>query len=117
MKEEIFVCVMLDCGGHVIRKMVMSQGDGNSVRTDMDTIIKEAVFSKASNLVIAHSHPCGFAAPSQQDLDETEQLSRTLRALNINLCEHVIFAKNEYYLMSTYRFRDPKTLIFRQISN
>lgn len=98
--EEMFIAVLLD-GCSTVRKIALvDRGNEESVAVNVNRIIKEVVNNQASVVVLAHSHPNGFARPSRDDIDITSELAKKLEAIDVKLGEHLIFSKNDICYLS-----------------
>ncbi len=109
-ENERFVCMLMNAGSQILRIRVIDEGSTNSVTANIETIVREAIGGRAKHVIVAHSHPSGFAAPSDADLAMTVELSKRLGAVGIRLCDHVIFARGESCFLSKHR-RFPKELL------
>lgn len=99
-KEEQFVVLLLD-GCSALRKLsVIERGTTDSVAVNIGRVFKEALDYHAAGVILAHSHPNGFAKPSRDDIQTTLELSRRLDAIGVRLCEHIIFSRNDVCFMS-----------------
>ena len=47
-------------------------------------------------IILAHNHPGGVALPSNEDKITTKKVSDGLKALGIELFDHIIVADNDY---------------------
>lgn len=55
-------------------------------------IVSEALLRNAHAVVLAHNHPSGVAEPSEADIRTTDALSDALKAVDIQLQDHIIYA-------------------------
>ena len=109
---EQFAFALLDGAGRVIKRFVTDSGGSHSVSASTEMLIREAVLHSAHGIVIAHSHPLSFAAPSRDDIDSTRMLAQRLGAIGVILLDHMIVAPDGVcYLSKTGRFR-PTELAF-----
>jgi DNA repair protein RadC len=76
------------------------EGNVNSAGISIRKIVEIALKANASQVVLAHNHPSGIAIPSDDDVQTTYQLARALRALDIKLVDHLVFADGDYVSMS-----------------
>ena len=60
-------------------------------------ILKKAISSNASNIVLSHNHPSGNPQPSDKDIEMTRRLSVSCATLNIKLLDHIIVSHNDHY--------------------
>ena len=96
MHEEFFV-LFLDKRLRLIKKEVMAIGAENIIHLDFKKILKTAIKCNASNLVLAHNHPNGSIKPRESDIETTKKLKEAALLVEINIIDHLIIAKNNYY--------------------
>jgi DNA repair protein RadC len=78
---------------------VSGRGKAVSVSASTGDIIRYAVNSGASAVIIAHNHPVSLPIPSQEDILATEQIANILRSLDITLADHIIISGTQAYSM------------------
>jgi DNA repair protein RadC len=61
-------------------------------------IIKQAILSCASAIVLVHNHPSGDPSPSFEDRHLTKTLMEACKIVNIPILDHVIIGNNGEYL-------------------
>lgn len=59
-------------------------------------IFRFACLENASSLLVAHNHPSGDLAPSQEDLRFTRQLLKAADVMEIPIVDHVILTRTGY---------------------
>lgn len=76
------------------RVLGVMQFDGESDWADLPfrAIVADALRLGSAALVLAHNHPSGVAAPSEDDLAATRRLAQVVEPLGIRLHDHLIFA-------------------------
>lgn len=60
-------------------------------------IFRFAYLKNASRLILCHSHPSGSCEPSKEDLAITKQLIKAAKILKVNIDDHIILTKKDYY--------------------
>ena len=90
----------------------LADGSGNDVYIDANKIMRESLMKNSTKVILAHSHPGGYAQPSQSDKLTTIILSKELAKLNIRLLDHLIFARNTCTHMSLDEEMDRSVLAF-----
>ena len=60
-------------------------------------IFKEAYLLSACNFICIHNHPSGDATPSNEDVNVTRLLKQIGSLHGINLIDHIIIGKDNYY--------------------
>ena len=95
--QEEFMAIFLNNCGYILKHEIMFKGTETSSIISISEIIRRAILLKASHIVIAHNHPSGKALPSIDDKELTENLSKSLKMMNIKLLDHLIITKYDYY--------------------
>ena len=88
-KRELFVPLFLDMHNHLIAYDVY-RGSVNQNNVTPREIVTQCLLCGASKLIIAHNHPSGVWEPSQADIHFTRTLKMLLKALDIQLTDHLI---------------------------
>jgi DNA repair protein RadC len=78
-----------------------SSNEVDQVHLSIRPIIARAIALNARSMMIAHNHPSGDATPGPQDYRFTRQLCHLLRALDVQIEDHLIFAGE-----CSFSFRD-----------
>ena len=66
-------------------------------KIDHRRIIKEALLTNASAIILFHNHPSGTPAPSVADINETNKLRKACDIFDISLLDHIILTDESYY--------------------
>ncbi len=59
--------------------------------------VADPITDRASAIIIAHNHPSGGLAPSNEDIEITRQLKSAGETLGIRLLDHIIFNHKGHY--------------------
>ncbi|MDR1357195.1 MAG: DNA repair protein RadC [Tannerellaceae bacterium] len=94
--EELWIAMTNRAAG-VIGKVKISQGGASEVAADIRLILKAAVQSLASGIILCHNHPSGNLYPSPQDDALTLRVQNAAKLVGITLSDHLILAGNTYY--------------------
>jgi DNA repair protein RadC len=97
--ESCFI-LLLNRGNQTIGYAKISQGGICGTIIDTRLVAKYAVESLASGVILAHNHPGGTNSPSHSDLQITEKIKKGLDLLDIQLLDHVILTKDNYYSLA-----------------
>lgn len=79
--DEKMVLVCLDIHMNIIGIHEVAHGSINVCGLKMADIYKRALLNNASNIVLAHNHPCGELKPSRTDVQVTEKIIKKLLKL------------------------------------
>lgn len=97
LDHEQFWILFLDRANHVLRRSKLSQGGMNETITDVRMILREALLIKASGIIVCHNHPSGNPNPSDSDITITKKIKQAGAMMDIQLLDHIIICKKEYY--------------------
>ena len=97
---EQLVMVCLDEADRVIYNNVLADGDIHSLEVPVSVIAAKALALHSHKVLLAHNHPSGAAAASEQDTVVTKQLARGLSALGITLIDHLIVTRGGYFSLN-----------------
>lgn len=96
-KKEHFVVFFLDSKNQEIKREIVSVGTLNANLIHPREVFEPAVRHLASQVIIAHNHPSGDTEPSREDSDITKQLSDAGKLIGIDITDHVIVGKLNYF--------------------
>jgi DNA repair protein RadC len=74
LSHEEFWVLFLNRSNRVIERMKLSQGGISGTVTDVRIIMKKAVESLASGIIVCHNHPSGNLNPSESDSKITRKI-------------------------------------------
>lgn len=91
-KEYVYVvCVRTDMS--LINYSLISIGGLDQALVDVKAVLKVALLSCASRILLVHTHPSGSIRPSKQDVCITDKLSRACSLCDICLVDHLIIGR------------------------
>ncbi|MEG1783149.1 MAG: DNA repair protein RadC, partial [Oscillospiraceae bacterium] len=93
--EEVHV-MLLDDKRKIIKTEKLFEGTVNSTPITIKKVVALAVNTNATGVILAHNHPSGVALPSRSDIKVTEKLYKALELINIQLCDHIIVADEDF---------------------
>jgi len=102
LKTEEFHVLMLSTANIIIKDVVISRGGLNSTVVHPREVFKKAITEMAASVIIMHNHPSGNTAPSQNDINITNQLKDSGKLLGIPVIDHIIIAGNSFYSFKTH---------------
>ena len=94
--HEMTILLCLNNRLELLGAQVVSTGTLVSTDANLRSIIEQIVLHKATRVVLAHNHPAGFAVPSGADISVTRHLIDSLRMVEVEMLDHMIFAKDDY---------------------
>ena len=94
---EEFWIVLLNQKNKVVSTNLISSGGVSGTVADVRVIMKLAVESLASGLILSHNHPSGSIKPSEADKRLTSKIKQAAEILNVKVLDHIIIGDGEYY--------------------
>jgi DNA repair protein RadC len=95
-RKEHLVALYLDAQNHLLARETVSVGSLNTTRTHPREIFQPAISCSAMGLILAHNHPSGSLAVSQEDVDFTRAIKRAGEIMGIALYDHIIVSSKGY---------------------
>jgi DNA repair protein RadC len=95
--HEEFWAIYLKRNNTIIKKTQHSKGGISGTVVDVRLILKEAILSKASAIILCHNHPSGELRPSEADKQITEKIKQSAKIMDIAVIDHVIIGNNGKY--------------------
>jgi len=96
-KQEHFVCISLNGAHEVIATRIITIGLVNSTQIHPREVFSDPLVDRACAIIVAHNHPSGNPAPSDEDRRVTRVLKDAGSILGIRLLDHIVFASSGYY--------------------
>ncbi|MBO6248939.1 MAG: JAB domain-containing protein [Bacteroidales bacterium] len=94
--EESWI-LLLNSANLPLAKKMITVGTIKSTPVDHRRIIKEALLTNATAIILFHNHPSGTPAPSVADINETNKLRKACDIFDISLLDHIILTDESYY--------------------
>ncbi|MEX1188102.1 MAG: DNA repair protein RadC [Bacteroidia bacterium] len=100
LPHEEFWAMCLNRSNKIINSRRISSGGISSTVADIRLIMRFAIESNASTLIICHNHPSGNLKPSEQDIRITKSIAQAVKYLDIQLLDHLIVTESGFYSFS-----------------
>ncbi len=94
---ERFLVLYMNSNCQVLTEKLVSVGGLDSVFVDPKVILREALYSNATNIVLSHNHPSGNTKPSYHDNSLTARMIQAADIMGCNVLDHVIVSHRGYY--------------------
>lgn len=103
---EKMLVIYTDAQHHVICIQVMP-GTVNQAVVYGREVIRHALLTGATGMVLVHNHPSNVPKPSDADIRLTRSIQEAGKLLEIKVHDHIILAGDRHY-----SFRDEGTVVF-----
>lgn len=96
-KQEHFLCASINGANEILNIRVVSIGLIDRSPVHPREVFADALADRAAAIIVAHNHPSGGVEPSQSDINITAQLKAAGGILGIELLDHIIFNRTDYF--------------------
>jgi DNA repair protein RadC len=93
LDREQFCALLLNTKNALIKRCEISLGSLNASIVEPREVFKEAIAASAAAIILAHNHPSGDPAPSNEDIRITRRLVDAGELLNITVLDHIILGQ------------------------
>ncbi len=100
LQQEEFWIVLLSRANKVIAQQRISVGGISGTVADPKVIFKIGLQHSASSIILAHNHPSGQLAPSNEDIKITRKLVEVGKIMDMQVLDHLIITDEGYLSFS-----------------
>lgn len=97
MDREVIGVINLDSQLRPVNVNLVSIGTLNQSIVHPREILKSAILSNASSVMLFHNHPSGLPKPSGMDWELTQWMEQVCQLIGIPLEDHIIIGRMKYY--------------------
>ena len=97
--QERFHVIFLDPNRTYLGDGVVAGGSSMHLPVRLRDLFSRALQIGAGGLILAHNHPSGNCRPSGKDIAATNRMVEIGKALDIEIFDHLIFAREKIYSM------------------
>lgn len=94
--REHMVAVYLDSKNRFIGLHTIAVGTVDYCIVNAREVFKAALLCNATSLILAHNHPSGEHAPSQEDIRLTREIAQAAELLDISMLDHIVLGQPGY---------------------
>lgn len=95
--EEAWILLLNNNFKLVCEPVRISQGGLTETAVDVRVIVRHAILSKATVVVLLHNHPSGNCRPSGHDDKITKSVREGLSFMRLHFADHIIVTDGKYY--------------------
>ncbi|MCP4751660.1 MAG: JAB domain-containing protein [Proteobacteria bacterium] len=96
-QQESFHTMILDNKYRILHLQLITKGTLNQSLVHPREVFAPSIQLRAAAVVLIHNHPSGDPKPSQQDIEITKRLCAVGETVGINVIDHVVIGKNDYF--------------------
>lgn len=110
VREERVYLLCLDAKCKAIGIKLIERGTVDTANVSIRKVVEAALSLNSVSVVMAHNHPSGNAIPSEEDRVVTQRVYKALKAVDVNLLDHIIVADGQFVSMLDSHLIVPETL-------
>jgi len=95
--HEEFWIILLNRNLRLIKKIKLSSGGTSATVVDIKILLRHAIQSLASSIILVHNHPSGNLSPSREDVAITKKIKESAKLMDISVSDHLIISQLGYY--------------------
>ena len=108
LEHEEFWVAYLNKANVIISFEMLFKGSLDAVNISRRDVIARALSKKATNIIVFHNHPSGCPTPGTSDIEQTRQLSKACKLMEMSMLDHIIVSPTCYF-----SFADETTTKFK----
>lgn len=97
LPHEEFWTIYLNQASKILAIKQIGKGGLTTTIVDVRLIIQDAIVHHATAIIVCHNHPSGALNPSGKDIELTKQIKAAAKIFSIQLVDHIIIHKDDYY--------------------
>lgn len=97
LRHEEFYVLLVNRANEVITVAHIGKGGITGTVADIRIIMKLALDSFATGIILSHNHPSGQLKASTADINLTKNVKEAARIMQIELLDHLIIGNNAYF--------------------
>jgi len=94
-EQEELHAAFLSSSNKLIDTKQIFKGSLQSVQIKERDIVRHALTTNASAVILAHNHPGGDAEPTQADIQATKDIQNALQQFDVTLLDHIIVGQHD----------------------
>lgn len=95
--REAMVVLYLNNSNTTVGFSTAGIGGITSTIVDPRLILRDALLTGSTSIILCHNHPSGSLKPSQADISITEKVKKAGEVMDIKLLDHLILTEDSYY--------------------
>lgn len=94
--EEYMVMFSLNNKNEINGAFMIAKGGTSEISFSIQNIIKRALLSNGTKVLLAHNHPSGDPTPSIIDIKTTRRIKEACELMSIEFLDHLIIGDNSF---------------------
>lgn len=99
--QEVFWVILFDTHGYIRGVGEIARGARDRVQVPIPDVLRLPLVDGATAFAVLHTHPSGYAKPSQADAKLTKAIERAGQIMDLPLFDHLVIGSGEFYSFRT----------------
>ena len=95
--REAMVVLFLNNANRTVGYSVAGIGGFTATLVDIRLVLRDALLTQSTGIILIHNHPSGSLTPSEADKTITDKIKKAANLMDIKLLDHLILTENGYY--------------------
>ncbi len=95
--REAMLVLYLNNSNRTVGYSIASIGGITGTLVDIRLVLRDALLTQSTSIILVHNHPSGTPNPSQSDLSLTDKVKKAAEVMDIKLLDHLILTEDGYY--------------------
>jgi len=115
MSSEFFTVVYLNSSNEPMCFHTVAKGGWKAALVDPKEVFQTAMLQESPKIMFFHNHPSGNVDPSDNDINTTEKLVNGAHILDLEVLDHIIVSKDDYFSFAAHDMIDPEDIGYSMI--
>lgn len=95
--REAMIVLYLNNSNRTLGYSIASIGGITRTVVDVRLVLRDALFTQSTSIILIHNHPSGNLKPSQADFSITNKVKKATQIMDIRLLDHLILTEDEFF--------------------
>ena len=95
--REAMLVLLLNNSNRTLGYSIASIGGLTGTLVDVRLVLRDALLTQSTGLILIHNHPSGTLKPSQSDINITNKVKKAADVMDIKVLDHLILTEDSYY--------------------
>ena len=100
--REAMLVLYLNNSNRTMGYSIAGIGGITATVVDIRLILRDALLTQSTNIILVHNHPSGSLTPSEADRQMTDKVRKAAEVMDIKLLDHLILTEDSYYSFAEY---------------
>jgi DNA repair protein RadC len=96
-EREAMIVLYLNNSNTTVGFSTAGIGGITSTAVDVRLILRDALLTGSTSIILCHNHPSQSLKPSQADLNLTKKVKKAGQVMDIKVLDHLILTEDSYY--------------------